>query len=116
MANETLEQKVERLEFYVHLLREFAVDPETFVLWDWIMAEGLTEKTAQQILNALRNHHRSLIKAEESAQNEPILDELLVDLRLIFSTDGRVASDEKLMQIVKRASKMPIFPHLKKYF
>ncbi|WP_148302498.1 DUF1878 family protein [Caldalkalibacillus mannanilyticus] len=41
---ETLEQKVERLEYYINLLREFSLDPETYVLWDWIIAERLDEK------------------------------------------------------------------------
>ncbi|MGG0753145.1 DUF1878 family protein [Brevibacillus laterosporus] len=115
MTKETLEQRLERLEFYLNLMREFAVDPETFALWDYVIQEGLNETQTKQILDVLREHHSHVKSAVEAGASVPDLEGLFIKMIPLLHIEGRTTSKEKVMQILRRASKLPIFPYLKKH-
>ncbi|ATO51499.1 DUF1878 family protein [Brevibacillus laterosporus] len=115
MTKETLEQRLERLEFYLNLMREFAVDPETFALWDYVISEGLSENQTKQILEVLREHHGNIKSAVEAGASIPDLEGLFSKMIPLLHIEGRTTSKEKVMQILRRASKLPIFPYLNKH-
>lgn len=115
MTKETLEQRLERLEFYLNLMREFAVDPETFALWDYVIQEGLNETQTKQILDVLREHHSHVKSAVEAGDSVPDLEDLFTKMIPLLHIEGRTTSKEKVMQVLRRASKLPIFPYLKKH-
>ncbi|AYK05258.1 DUF1878 family protein [Brevibacillus laterosporus] len=115
MTKETLEQRLERLEFYLNLMREFAVDPETFALWDYVIQEGLNETQTKQILDVLREHHSHVKSAVEAGASVPDLEDLFTKMIPLLHIEGRTTSKEKVMQVLRRASKLPIFPYLKKH-
>lgn len=37
MENKQLEKRIEKLEYYMRLMREYVSDIETFSFWEWIM-------------------------------------------------------------------------------
>lgn len=115
MTKETLEQRLERLEFYLNLMREFAVDPETFALWDYVIQEGLNENQTKQILDVLRVHHSNIKSAVEAGVPIPDLEDLFTKMIPLLHIEGRTTNKEKVMQVLRRASKLPIFPYLKKH-
>lgn len=115
MTKETLEQRVERLEFYLNLMREFAADPETFALWDYVISEGLNENQTNQVLDVLREHHGHVKSAVEAGASIPDLEDLCTKMIPLLHVEGRTTNKEKVMQVLRRASKLPIFPYFKKY-
>ncbi|CCF16887.1 hypothetical protein BLGI_4856 [Brevibacillus laterosporus GI-9] len=115
MTKETLEQRVERLEFYLNLMREFAADPETFSLWDYVISEGFNETQTNQILDVLREHHGHVKSAVETGASIPDLEDLCTKMIPLLHVEGRTTNKEKVMQVLRRASKLPIFSYFKKH-
>jgi len=109
LKNEDLTKKVERLEFYIHLLRDFSLDPEAFVLWDYIMTEELDREQAEQLMDILRKHKRLVCEADESQDIEPYWDALKVELKPLFESfkNPHPTDRDSILRVVRRASKLP---------
>ena len=109
MKNEDLTKKVERLEFYIHLLRDFSVDPEAYVLWDYIMTEEIDEEQAEQLMDILKKHKRLICEADESQDIEPYWNALEMELKPLFKSfkNPHPTDRDAVLRVVRRASKLP---------
>lgn len=74
MSNETLEEKVDRLEHYIHQLRDYIVAPDRFALWDWSMSNRLNQTEIRNLISLAKELDRQM---EESDEKDYLtLDEL----------------------------------------
>lgn len=117
MKNEDLIKKVERLEFYIHLLRDFSLDPEAFVLWDYIMTEELDREQAEQLIDILRKYKRLVYEVDESQDIEPYWKALEVELKHLFESfkNPHPTDRDSVLRVVQRASKLPEMYDLNKF-
>ncbi|WP_281890561.1 DUF1878 domain-containing protein [Paenibacillus sp. YYML68] len=115
MSEENLVKKVERLEFYVNLLREFSLDPEAYVLWDYYMAEELDEGQARQMMQVFSQHLKVVREVNEQQEDiAPYWNALIEDLKPLFETLKWRTDRESILRVVRRASKLPHMYELKK--
>lgn len=113
MKKKTLEERIELLEYYNNLLRDFATDPESYVLWDYIMSEELNGDQGNQLMDLLREHYTF---CNQSNNPDPMNKERLVtDLVSLMNSFGRPANERTAHSIIRRAAKHPIFPLYSKY-
>ncbi|AET59582.1 hypothetical protein HPL003_14155 [Paenibacillus terrae HPL-003] len=115
MSSKSLEERVELLEYYNVLMRDFAVDPETYVLWDYIMSEHLNGAQGNQLLEVLKNHYTKLKIALEKEERLPGTSYLYEDLINVVKSFGKPASERTAYSILLRASKLPEFHLYSKY-
>ncbi|CAM4460816.1 DUF1878 family protein [Paenibacillus xylanexedens] len=116
MPNESLEEKVERLELYITLLRQIAVDPEEYRLWDWVIANELNVDQYNSIKNVLKLCVRANLAAEKDPSVKiPTLEELVDDLVPILSPNPRIAHTKGVIELLRNAVKMTPYLSLQKY-
>ncbi|WP_339159040.1 DUF1878 family protein [Paenibacillus sp. FSL W8-0186] len=108
---ESLEEKVQRLELYVSLLRQITLEPEQYRLWDWIIANGLNEKQFNEIKNVLKKYVMSL--KEET--NIPTFDDISTELIQVLSPNEYIANPRGVIQLLRNAVKMPPYQSLQYY-
>lgn len=123
MRDENLVKKVERLEFYIHLLRDFSVEPEAFVLWDYVMTEELDGEQTNQLMNILRKHKSLICEVDEniepySNEIEAELNVLEAELKPLFESfeNPHPTDRDAMLRVVRRAAKLPemyLHKHLK---
>lgn len=109
MQHEDLQKKVERLEYYMTLMRDMVADIESYALWDYIMGEQLNEEQANELLAVLRKHY-TVLQSEKAIAVESMKSELYSDLIHVLTSFGKPASENTARSILLRASKLPIFP------
>lgn len=73
MSNETLEEKVDRLESYIHQLRDYIVAPDQFALWDWSMSHRLNRSEIRGLIDLAKEFDSKM--KEEKEENYPSLEE-----------------------------------------
>ena len=59
MENKQLEKRIEKLEYYMRLMREYVSDIETFSFWEWIMNYELDEYEVNQILTVTKSYNEN---------------------------------------------------------
>lgn len=74
MSNETLEEKVDRLEHYIHQLRDYIVAPDRFALWDWSMSNRLNQTEIRGLISLAKELDTKMSEMDE--EDYPTLDEL----------------------------------------
>lgn len=117
MSEESLEDKVERLELYITLLRQIAVEPEEYRLWDWVIANQLNVDQYNSIKQILKTCTRAHFTAEENPSvRTPSLDELIDELIPVLSPNPRIAHKKGVLELLRNAAKMTPYLSLKKYF
>ncbi|GGO05894.1 DUF1878 family protein [Saccharibacillus kuerlensis] len=109
MPDKDLEERVDRMEFYLSLMRDMVVDPESYALWDYIMSEELNEEQANQMLSILKKHHAKL-QPGESELNKDVKLELDIDLKQLLHLFEKPANEAGVYSILLRASKLPQYP------
>ncbi|ADY55513.1 hypothetical protein Sgly_1195 [Syntrophobotulus glycolicus DSM 8271] len=114
MRDEDLVKKVERLEFYIQLLRDFAVEPEAFVLWDYVMTEELDGEQTNRLMNILGKHKGLIWAIDEqtepySDQTEEELNVLEAQLKPLFQSfkNPHPTDRDAVLRVVRRAAKLP---------
>lgn len=71
MENKQLEKRIEKLEYYMRLMREYVSDIETFSFWEWIMNYELDEYEVNQILTVTKSYNEnSLISKGLNKSND----------------------------------------------
>ncbi len=55
-----LEDTVNRLEYYIDLLRDYATDPETFLLWDWAISKRLNREQVRKIISKSQEFNKRI--------------------------------------------------------
>ncbi|GAC44013.1 DUF1878 family protein [Paenibacillus popilliae] len=57
MTNEeTMKERIDRLEYYIHVLKNYiSVDRERFLLWDWAVSQRLNEQEFNNITDYLKS-------------------------------------------------------------
>ncbi|WP_281884446.1 hypothetical protein [Paenibacillus sp. YYML68] len=111
--SESLEEKVERLELYVHLLRDIALEPEQYRLWDWIIVHGLNGEQYKQIKAILKKHVLLLGSLKDG--EEPSFEEISSELMKVLSPSEYLANERGVMQLLRNAVKMTPFESLQYY-
>ncbi|WP_368975423.1 DUF1878 family protein [Caldifermentibacillus hisashii] len=114
MNEENLAKKVERLEYYISLLRDICLDPEAYVLWDFIMAEGLDEDQAHQMILVFRKYSKILQDVNEKEDLAHYWSKMTKDLTPLFETFNWRTDQHGIYRVLLRASKLPEWYTLKK--
>ncbi|MBR8660730.1 MULTISPECIES: DUF1878 family protein [Brevibacillus] len=116
MKQESLEEKVERLEMYIDLLRQIAIDADEYCLWDWVISRGLSVDQFNNLKQILKHHVQVLMHAEKEENVKiPTFAELSAKLINILHTEDRPADTKTVMDVLKRAIKMPAYSRLQHY-
>ncbi|CAH1201193.1 DUF1878 family protein [Paenibacillus sp. JJ-223] len=116
MPNESLEEKVERLELYVTLLRQIAVDPEEYRLWDWVIANQLNVDQYNSIKEVLKSCVRAHLAAKEDPSVKiPSFEELVEKLVPVLSPNPRIAHEKGVLELLRNAVRMTPYLSLKHY-
>lgn len=118
---ETLEQKVERLEYYIDLLRDYIVDQDRFVLWDWAMAHRLNETEIRGIMKVTKEFN-SRMQTVDSVTEYPDFDDYceainnLIDLESKPEGYKQTLNQKTILQMLNRLSKMGLFNNVSSYY
>lgn len=110
-----LEEKVNRLEYYIDLLRDYATDPETFLLWDWAISRRLTHEQVRKIISKSQEFNKRI----KESDNVPKFAEYRTEIEkiLLLQPDLVIEVDDNLiLQLLKRISNMGMMPVLTKYY
>lgn len=86
-SNETLEEKVERLEYYIHQLRDYIVAPDRFRLWDWSMSHRLNQVETRGLIDLAKEFNQKM--KEISEEDYSTIDELKSRVSDIVYQDSR---------------------------
>lgn len=112
VASETQEERIDRLELYVHLLRQFIIDQEEYSLWEWVMINNLNNEQLHGIQQILKKNVLILMNDKESAVP---FEELSKDLKKVLKTIDFSANDEAVKLLLSKAVKMPAYRILQYY-
>ncbi|BBW97169.1 DUF1878 family protein [Geobacillus sp. FSL W8-0032] len=102
MRQESLEQRVERLEFYIDLLRDFAVDPETFAIWDWVISRKLNKSQVDRLMKTAKEFNQAIKIANENGNQPPKFEEFSRKIIEIVHFEDDPADEETVLQFLKR--------------
>lgn len=114
---ESLEQKVERLEFYIDILRSYIANPEVFILWDWSIANRFNRPQVYALIDLVKRYNQEFI--ENSSNNDVrninnfIYD---VDCILINKVEDFQVDQEFVFSLLRRTSKMGIGKEITAFF
>ncbi|MBE0335275.1 hypothetical protein [Paenibacillus sp. 23TSA30-6] len=114
--SETLQEKVDRLELYVDLLRQIAVNPEENVIWDWVISKGLNREQYNNLNSVLKENTRILLKQKEGG-NPTVLSFQEFSSQVIGAlglNDDEVGK-KAVAQVLRSAVRMPAFAILNHY-
>lgn len=84
MNKESIEEKVERLEYYINLMRDYTLDPETFEFWDWVISKKLNEEEARNIIDITKEFNDKYRNKEEIK-----FEEYLMKVKEILNWENR---------------------------
>ena len=94
MNKEPIEEKVERLEYYINLMRDYALDPETFRFWDWVISKKLNQEEARNIIDITKKFN------EKYRNNEDIkFEEYLIEIKEILKWKNREEYIEQINEL-----------------
>ncbi|MED4919240.1 DUF1878 family protein [Geobacillus thermodenitrificans] len=102
MRQESLEQRVERLELYIDLLRDFAVDPETFAIWDWVISRKLNKSQVDRLMKTAREFNQAIKIANENGSQPPRFEEFSQKIIEIVHLEDNPADEQTVLQFLKR--------------
>lgn len=108
---ETQEERIDRLELYVHLLRQLIIDQEEYSLWDWAMVNQLNNQQLHSIQQILKKSVLSLMNDDQTISFE----ELSKDLKEVLKTTNFPADDKAVRLLLNKAVKMPAYKKLQYY-
>ncbi|KGX85788.1 hypothetical protein [Pontibacillus litoralis] len=109
---ETQEERIDRLELYVHLLRQLIIDQEEYSLWDWVMVNQLNNQQLHSIQQILKKSVLSLIN--DDYEIIPF-EKLSKDLKEILEMTNFPADDDAVRLLLKKAAKMSAYKALQYY-
>jgi hypothetical protein len=112
---ETLEQKVERLECYIDLLRDFAVDQHTFLLNNWFISQRLAPEQIRKIQKALFTFNRKIKLAEQNGEEIPSFGQFCNEIIPLMKPCPNPVNKDVVMQMLRCACNLG-YPYLKKYY
>ncbi|MFK4435147.1 hypothetical protein [Paenibacillus sp. RC21] len=115
-SNTPFQEKVDRLELYVDLLRQIAVNPEENVIWDWVISKGLNREQYNNLNSVLKENTRILLKQKEGG-NPTVLSFQEFSSQVIGSiglNDDEVGK-KAVAQVLRSAVRMPAFAILNHY-
>ncbi|WP_028563465.1 hypothetical protein [Paenibacillus pinihumi] len=110
-----LEDTVNRLEYYIDLLRDYATDPETFLLWDWAISKRLNREQVRKIISKSQEFNKRI----KELDNAPKFAEFRTEIEkiLLLQPDLEIEVDDNLiLQLLKRISNMGMMLELTKYY
>lgn len=111
-GSESLEEKVERLEYYIDLLRDYIVDQEKFILWDWAIANRLNRQEVRSILDFSKS-----INNQIKENSPPDFVNYVEGIQAILKTRIDLNVDEKfVIQLLKRISNMGMLSSLTNHY
>lgn len=111
--HESLEEKVERLEYYIDLLRDFIVDQEHFMLWDWAISNRLNQHQVRSIIDFSKSFNEQI----KTSGTQPELIEYTKGIQTILQVRSDLNVNEKFtIQLLKRISNMGIFAPLTSHY
>src|SRR5690606_22970292 len=89
-----LEEKVSRLEYYIDLLRDYATDPETFLLWDWAISKRLNREQVRGIISKSQEFNKRI----KESDNPPKFEEYRAEIEkiLLLQADFKIEVDDNL--------------------
>lgn len=119
MSIETLEEKVDRLEHYIHQLRDYIVAPDRFILWDWSMSHRLNQKEIRDLVSLSKEFDRRMQESDE--EQYPSLEEFRSRIGEIVYTGERdgitvVVNDLFLISFLNGLVSMGPFKTLTGYY
>ena len=112
---EPLAEKVDRIEYYTDLLRDYATAPEKFAFWDWIMSHKLNREEAYTIIDTFKLYDRKL---KDNLQSEvPTLDEIALEIDKILAIKRTTytVNNRLVIQMLKLISNL-MFKRLYNHF
>ncbi|AZK48249.1 DUF1878 family protein [Paenibacillus lentus] len=110
---ESLEEKVQRLELYVNLLRQITLEPEQYRLWDWIIANGLNGEQFNEIKSILKKY--VLLLQHEQVPQPTSFDDMANELIHVLSPNEYLANRRGVKQAAKKSIKMSPYQSLQYY-
>ncbi|GAC42569.1 DUF1878 family protein [Paenibacillus popilliae] len=109
MNQELLEERVERLEYYINLLRNctFVIESdnlERFMLWDWVMSHRLNRQEVDSILDYVKSIAKQM-KESDHEDDYPTVEQFATTIKSMVYQELR--DDQKI--IVDRGFFMGLF-------
>lgn len=74
MNKEPIEEKLERLEYYINLMRDYTLDPEIFKFWDWVISKKLNQEEARNIIDITKKFNEKYRNKEDITFNEYLIE------------------------------------------
>lgn len=109
---ETQEERIDRLELYVHLLRQLVIDQEEYSLWDWAMVNQLNNQQLHSIQQILKNSVLCLMNDEHKTIP---FEEVSRDLKEVLKTADCPNDDDAVKLLLNKAVKMTPYRRLQYY-
>ncbi|ANF95790.1 hypothetical protein [Paenibacillus bovis] len=107
---EDLQNKVDRLEFYIGLLRNIAQSPDEFALLDWVIANHLDEHTYEQLMSILKEANQYLISRKETGDGEVMsVHDLSVQLLEVLERNNIPHPERQTKHVIRSAARLPGF-------
>ncbi|GFR37040.1 hypothetical protein PRECH8_03360 [Insulibacter thermoxylanivorax] len=117
--SETLEEKVERLEYYIDLLRDYIVDQEHFIFWDWAISHRLNREEVRAIIDVAKEYNMKLLHSNEDNQDLSLeaFTEEIKKILTVRRSDASFEVDKKfVLQMIRRLSNMKICNQLADFY
>lgn len=86
MSFETNEERIQRLEYYIHQLRDYIVAPEKFLLWDWSISQRLNQGEIRSLISLAKDFDQ---KMKDSTEDQyPSLESFCLRIKeLVYQGD-----------------------------
>lgn len=107
---ESSKTELERLELYINLLRQIAINPDEYRLWDWIIVKGLNTQQYNNLMDVLKKYVRMDVSEQEFS-----FGDLQNEIITAINTENNTFDQESVHEILNCATCMPPFDRLKKY-
>lgn len=97
--NKSLEEKIDRLEYYIDLLRDYIVDQEKFILWEWAISNRLNRDEVRSIIEIPKVYNQRIKKLQTIKKTRNFLNLFLKLIKYLL-----LINQMKLKQWMKNLS------------
>lgn len=84
--NKSLEEKIDKLKYYIDLLRDYIVDQEKFILWEWAISNRLNRDEVRSIIEIPKVYNQRIKEAANDQEN-PKFFEFISEIDKVLVTD-----------------------------
>jgi hypothetical protein len=110
LTGSSSELELERLELYINLLRQIAINPDEYRLWDWIIVNRLNTQQHNDLMDILKKYVRMDISEQQFS-----IEDLQNEIFTAINTENNSFNQDSVVEILNCASCMPPFNRFKKH-